>query len=134
MIALVFHLKHDRDNLSASNVLILKDVIPLATAARIVIFFKIRFRKRRRSNQIERGLAMLLKGFAHHFGGQARLHIFEALNSIFAIFDLRFILIFKGLLGLLLGQLNAHQVIFDLVTLLSHHTNGLGHCQLLRHL
>ena len=79
-IILVFHLEHNRDDLVAARVALTEDEVALGALGCIVIFLEIRIGKRRHAQAIELGLTVLLERLAHHLGGQAHLHVLQALN------------------------------------------------------
>ena len=86
-VILVFHLEHNRDDLVAARVALTEDEVTLGALGCIVVFLKIRVGKRRHAQAIELGLAVLLERLAHHLGGQAHLHILEALNLFVLVAD-----------------------------------------------
>ena len=47
LVVLVFHLEHNRNDLVAARVALAEDKVPLGALGRIVIFLKVRVRKRR---------------------------------------------------------------------------------------
>ena len=79
-VILVFHLEHNRDDLVAARVALPEDEVTLGALGCIVVFLKIRVGKRRHAQAIKLGLAVLLERLAHHLGGQAYLHVLQALN------------------------------------------------------
>ena len=97
-------------------------------------FSKYALRKRRRSNAVELGLAVLLEGFANHLGRQASLHVPEALDRVIAILDLRLVLVLERLLGELLLKLRSLEAALQFVALLLDRTDCLGDRELLRNL
>ena len=87
LVVLVFHLEHNRNDLVAARVALAEDKVPLGALGRIVIFLKVRVRKRRHAQAVKLGLAVLLERLAHHLGGQADLHFLKALNLFVLVAD-----------------------------------------------
>src|ERR1019366_8764195 len=67
-IIFVLHLEHNRDNLRPSLIRVTKDVVALTSCSCIVVLLEVCPWKCRRSNSVELGFAVLLKGLANHLG------------------------------------------------------------------
>ena len=78
----VFHFEHDRDKLGVVVVGFFIDVITFCTARGIVVFLEVDiFVEGCRAQLIEFDFAVLLEGFAEHFGREPCLEVAEALNG-----------------------------------------------------
>ena len=130
-VVLIFHLKHDGDDLGAWLVQVAKNVVALAAGPGVVVFLKISAWKRCGANTVELRLAVLLQRLAHHLGGQARLHVAQALYRIIAVFDLRLVLVFEGFFCKLFFKLSQRQAILQLIAFPLDPIHSLGDRQLL---
>ena len=86
-VVLVLHLEHDRDDLVTGVIALAEDEVALGTVGGVVVLLKVGMRERRGTQLIELGLAVLLEGLAHHLGGEARLHIAQALDLLVLVAD-----------------------------------------------
>ena len=80
LVVLVFHLEHNRNDLVAARVALAEDKVALGALGRIVILLEVRVRKCRHAQTVKLGLAVLFERLAHHLGGQADLHVLQALD------------------------------------------------------
>ena len=72
---------------------------------------------------VELRLAMLLQGFADHFGGELRFHVAQAFNGLLAILDLARISPL-AIFSQLLLQLDLLQIALEFVALLYRPVRG----------
>ncbi len=80
VIVLVFHLEHDGNDLVSVLVALTENEVALGAAARVVVLLKVGIGEGRHAQAVELGLAVLLERLAHHLGGEARLHVAQALD------------------------------------------------------
>lgn len=118
-VVLVFHLEHNRNDLVAARIALAEDKVALGALGRIVIFLEVRVRKRRHTQTVKLGLAVLFERLAHHLGGQADLHVLKALDL--------FILVANQVIARALG-LRKRKLVCRLSLLLAR----IAHCQLAR--
>ncbi|MNS52321.1 hypothetical protein D3C72_850310 [compost metagenome] len=66
LVAFILHLKHDRDDLVASNISFTIDIIALTASASVIVFFKVGRWKRSGSEFVKFRLTVLLERFTNH--------------------------------------------------------------------
>ena len=98
VVHLVFHFEHYRHNFHAVLIALAVNIVALAVFFYVVILFKIGVFEGGGAQAVKLVFAVLFKGFAHHFGRKAQLHIAQSFNA--------FILFFKALFVLLLNIFN----------------------------
>ncbi len=85
VVVLVFHLKHNGDDLVTILVALTENEVALCAATCVVVLLKVRIGKRRHAQTIELNLTVLLERLAHHLGGETRLHVAQTLNLLLLI-------------------------------------------------
>jgi hypothetical protein len=78
------------------------------------------------ADAVELGLAVLLQALTHYLGGQAGLHVAQALDRFIAVFDLGFVFVFQGGFGQLLFQCGTLQTTPKFVAFPFDRIDGFG--------
>ena len=87
VIALVFHLEHDGDDLVALVVRLPEHEIALRTIDHVVVLLEVRLWEGGGAHLVELDLAVLLERLAHHLGGKTGLHLLVAGDFLFLVCD-----------------------------------------------
>ena len=87
VVALVFHLEHDGDDLVALVVRLPEHKVALRAVDHVVVLLEVRLREGGGAHLVELDLAVLLERLAHHLGGKAGLHLLVAGDFLFLVSD-----------------------------------------------
>ena len=87
IVALVFHLEHDGDDLVALVVGLSEHEVTLRSVDHVVVLLEVCLREGGGAHLVELDLAVLLERLAHHLGGKAGLHLLVAGNFLFLVGD-----------------------------------------------
>ena len=87
IVALVFHLEHDGDDLVTLVVGLSKHEVALRAVHHVVVLLEVCLREGGGAHLVELDLAVLLERLAHHLGGKAGLHLLVAGDFLFLVSD-----------------------------------------------
>ena len=87
VVALVFHLEHDGDDLVALVVRLAEHEVALRAVDHVVVLLEVRLREGGGAHLVELDLAVLLERLAYHLGRKARLHLFVTGDFLFLVSD-----------------------------------------------
>ena len=85
VVALVFHLEHDGDDLVALVVRFPEHEIALRTIDHVVVLLEVRLREGGGAHLVEFDLAVLLERLSHHLGRKTGLHLLVAGDFLFLV-------------------------------------------------
>ena len=87
VVALVFHLEHDGDDLVALVIGLPEHEVALRAVDHVVVLLEVCLREGSGAHLVELDLAVLLERLAHHLGGKTGLHLLVTGDFLFLVSD-----------------------------------------------